>query len=307
MNRLMKVVIGYDGSECANAALHNLRRAGLPKEADARVISVSELWLPSPPPSGLEVMEASLQSDNLARESSTNEMECQRLSDTIARQGAKLLQEIFPAWQIRAEGCSGSAARQILDQAEQWKADLIVVGSHGRSGLGSFLLGSVSQKIVTEAICSVRVGRCRMNEETSNEHPVKILIGYDGLSDSKAAIDEVSRRNWPKGTLVRLATSVGPFFSGTESDEKFEFANFIQEAAKEKLLVSGLEVSRVVKESDPKHLLLNESKSWNADCIFIGTSNLSRLEKLLLGSISSAVVTRADCSVEVVRSNPTND
>ena len=39
--------------------------------------------------------------------------------------------------------------------------DLIVVGSHGRSALGRFMLGSVSQKVVTEAHCSVRVARGR--------------------------------------------------------------------------------------------------------------------------------------------------
>lgn len=44
----MKLLIGYDGSQCANAALDDLRRAGLPREAQAIILSVFEQWLPAP-------------------------------------------------------------------------------------------------------------------------------------------------------------------------------------------------------------------------------------------------------------------
>ena len=52
---------------------------------------------------------------------------------------------------------------------------------------------------------------------------------------------------------------------------------------------------------EPKRLLLSEAESHDADCIFVGARGLSRFERLLLGSVSTAVVTRAHCSVEVVR------
>lgn len=53
----------------------------------------------------------------------------------------------------------GEPAGAILDAAQQWGADLIVVGSHGRSGLDRFLLGSVSDRVVRHARCSVQVVR----------------------------------------------------------------------------------------------------------------------------------------------------
>jgi nucleotide-binding universal stress UspA family protein len=53
----MKILITYDGSECAEAALDDLRRAGLPPAADALVVSVTEVWLPPPPPSATEIVE----------------------------------------------------------------------------------------------------------------------------------------------------------------------------------------------------------------------------------------------------------
>jgi nucleotide-binding universal stress UspA family protein len=54
---------------------------------------------------------------------------------------------------------TGDPAYTLLDVAEQGKADLLVVGSHGRSGLGRFLMGSVSEKALRHAHCSVLVMR----------------------------------------------------------------------------------------------------------------------------------------------------
>lgn len=53
----------------------------------------------------------------------------------------------------------GDPKSQILDVAKEWKADMIVVGSHGRTGLNRFLMGSVSQGVVNHAHCSVEVVR----------------------------------------------------------------------------------------------------------------------------------------------------
>ena len=53
----MKILIGYDGSECADAALDDLTHAGLPATAEAQILSVGEVWPPPPPPSTYEIVE----------------------------------------------------------------------------------------------------------------------------------------------------------------------------------------------------------------------------------------------------------
>lgn len=53
----MKILIGYDGSDCAEAALDDLMRAGLPESAEAHIMSIAEVWLPPPPPSSYEIIE----------------------------------------------------------------------------------------------------------------------------------------------------------------------------------------------------------------------------------------------------------
>jgi nucleotide-binding universal stress UspA family protein len=60
----------------------------------------------------------------------------------------------------------GSPRTVILDEAESWGADLIVVGSHGYRAWERFLLGSVSQSVVSHAKCSVEVVRCRRADQS---------------------------------------------------------------------------------------------------------------------------------------------
>jgi nucleotide-binding universal stress UspA family protein len=60
---------------------------------------------------------------------------------------------------VETEVSNGDPRSVIVDQAEEWSADLVVVGSHGYTGLKRFLLGSVAQSVVSHAPCSVEVIR----------------------------------------------------------------------------------------------------------------------------------------------------
>ncbi|MFN2514262.1 MAG: universal stress protein, partial [Pyrinomonadaceae bacterium] len=85
--------------------------------------------------------------------------------------------------------------------ADQWKPDLIVVGSHGRTALGRFVLGSVSQRVLTEARCSVRIARGRVEEPDS---PVRMIVGIEGSPGSEEAVRAVAVRTWPPNSEVKL-------------------------------------------------------------------------------------------------------
>jgi nucleotide-binding universal stress UspA family protein len=215
----------------------------------------------------------------------------------MALQGGKVLRELFPAWTVSAEAYSGSPAGEIIEKAEEWQPDLIVVGSHGRSGLGRLILGSVSQRVVTEALCSVRVARYQGGEK---EAPVRIVIGVDGSAGAELAVDAVAARTWPNGSEARLVSSISPLRE-ISAEDKTAFMKFSLQAAEEKLRSAGLRVESLVKDEDPKQLLVNEAEQWKADSIFVGARGLGRVKRFLLGSVSTAVVSRAHCSVEVAR------
>lgn len=70
---------------------------------------------------------------------------------------------------ITTEVLSGSPKRVILEEAEAFGADLIVVGSHGHGALERFLLGSVSQAVALHAKCSVEIVRTRSNVRTRSK------------------------------------------------------------------------------------------------------------------------------------------
>ena len=304
MSGKMKILIAYDGSDCASAALTDLRRAGLPQEVDAIVLSVADVWVWSTV--GNEAVmpvyaRAYAGAWDKEREESLQAVEEAR---AMALRAKQLIQDSFPDWTVEAEACADSPAWGIIRKADEWKPDLVVVGSHGRSALGRFFLGSVSQKVVTHAPCSVRVVRSQSDRSDS---PVRILIGVDGSRYAEAAVEAVARRAWPADSEARVVAALDLTMMSSlslmeEVSQKDEMsAKKIAEAAAEKLRDTGLIVSTLVKKDDPRRLLIDESERWGADSIFVGARGLRAIERFLIGSVSSAVAARAHCSVEVIR------
>jgi nucleotide-binding universal stress UspA family protein len=108
--------------------------------------------------------------------------------------------------------------------------------------------------------------------------------------------------------LVTVLASPEPFpwagpWTGAalHSDAAIDWARQAVEAVVAELRAAGLTAFPLVEDADPKSLLVDEAQRWAADCIFVGAKGHSRVEKLLLGSVSASVAARAPCSVEVVR------
>jgi nucleotide-binding universal stress UspA family protein len=320
MKKGMKILIAYDGSGCAEAALDDLQRAGLPSEAEASVMSVTEVSLPPPPPSSYEILEQARAVHvpaDITRVSSKDSPAVQE-AQSLSERAAARLRAHFPGWDITAQASVGSPKRELVSKADQWKPDLIVVGSHGRSAAGRLILGSVSQGVLTYARCSVRVARGRVEDPDT---PVRIIVGVDGSPASTAAVSEVESRVWPPNSEVRVIAANDPLTptfveqfippvakiieESNQADR--EWLKKILENSSEQLRQSELKVSTEIREGDPKHALVDVAEEWGADCIFVGSIGFGNpFERFVLGSVSAAVAARAHCSVEVVRPWKTN-
>jgi nucleotide-binding universal stress UspA family protein len=280
----MKILIGYDGSQGAESALADLQRAGLPPDTEVLVISVAEEWISTP-----------IRKDE-------KEVAAQ------ANYAKSLIKTIFPKWQVHAEAASGSPANILIGKAEEWNPEMIVVGSQGRTALGRFFFGSVSQKVLHEASCSVRIAR---GEKKGADEPVRIIAGVDGSKGAESAVAAISTRCWPRGTEARVAVAidilprisselVAPELKEWIASENARVKDDV-DSALSKFRGIGLNVSAVVKEGDAKQLLCAEAYDWGADCIFVGARGMGTIERMLMGSVSSSVASRAHCSVEVIR------
>jgi nucleotide-binding universal stress UspA family protein len=317
MDERMKVMIAYDGSAYADAALEDLRRAGLPREAEALIVSIGEglvnvyspvAELTGTAPTSHRVTSAAA----VAREQAVRLLaEARR----FAARARKRVLSYFPGWKVRTRVLEGSPSRELLRKAEKWGPDLIVVGSQGRSAVSRFLLGSVSKKLATESRSSVRVARRTV--ERGQDAPPRIMIGVDGSTGAEGAVRAVGRRVWPEGTEVRIVAvddSVSPGriahilptaadMIRSSNEEAAEKARQMVEWAESELGAIGLKVSVAIEKGEPQRILIEEARKWDADCIFVGSHGLNRPDQRSgLGSVSTGLVTNAPCTVEIVRS-----
>jgi nucleotide-binding universal stress UspA family protein len=123
-----RVLVATDGSEISLTAAEALVRRPWPERSEFRIVSVEEPWLIRP----------------------TNAIvNSKSVEDVLASAGLNATVTVL----------SGNPKEVILEEAKKWKADLIVVGSHGRRGFKRFLLGSVSEAVAMNAHCSVVVVR----------------------------------------------------------------------------------------------------------------------------------------------------
>lgn len=312
----MKILIAYDGSECADAALEDLKSAGLPKTAEAIVMSLADVFLPPPIDEEVDNTFPMYVPAGVRRAHERAEREVKE-AELLAKRASEQIKKSFPEWRVRHEALADSPTWALVRTADEWKADLIVVGAHGHSVLGGrLILGSVSQRVLYEANCSVRVARGRHRDADS---PLRLIIGVDNSTYSNAALDAVYRRQWPTGTEVRLLAVVDTVMAITpdpsqpsivkwievEDEDSWDQVRQIFEPSADKLRSAGLDAAVMIRRGNPKEELIGEAESWGADCIFVGAKGMRGIDRLLLGSVSSAVSARADCSVEIVRSKET--
>jgi nucleotide-binding universal stress UspA family protein len=144
---IMRILVASDGSEHSTAAVDAVLNRPWPVGSSITVISVAHAPFPMVDPyfgigmAGYEKLSTALS------------QAAQQIADVVV---ATLRGAGFTA---DASFRLGDARVEILRAAEEWKADLIILGSHGRTGISRWLLGSVAEHVVRHASCSVEVAR----------------------------------------------------------------------------------------------------------------------------------------------------
>ena len=147
----MKILLAVDGSPCSDAAVEEIDRRPWPDGSSVKVLNAFELPIAGTPegwvlpPTYFEELDQAVKKQAQSIVERALEQLRKKKNGTITIDG-----QFLP----------GPPRAVILEEAESWGADLIVLGSHGYSRWERLLLGSVSQSVVSHAKCSVEVVRC---------------------------------------------------------------------------------------------------------------------------------------------------
>ncbi len=143
----MKIMIAVDDSPHSRYALDSVLERPWPQDTSVLLLTVLDPFHPDYSGWDPSTIQDALDFQIAVREA-------------LGRFGEEALKELtlkfgqdFVAFEIK----EGRVKETIVDTALGWGADLLVMGSHGRSGIQKFLLGSVSQAVVSHAPCSVEI------------------------------------------------------------------------------------------------------------------------------------------------------
>jgi nucleotide-binding universal stress UspA family protein len=236
-------------------------------------------------------------------------LEMKRIAEAAAVRVAEITGRTEGQFELIVD--DGTPQALILSRAEEWLADLIIMGSHGQTSAADALLGSVTDSIIRHAHCPVLV--VRPGKRTGG-----IIAGTDfsdpALPALRAAADEAERTGaeltvvhsldlvWAPAAYPALAFGGAPFTISAEHIKELEVVatQRLEESLKQ-LNVSG---DPVVTTGPAGRALIDIASERKADLIVVGTIGRTGLRRALLGSVAETVAKGAPCSVLIIRQHP---
>jgi nucleotide-binding universal stress UspA family protein len=288
----MRILLAVDGSSSSDAVIQEAASRPWPEGSEFHIITVVDPFFFTRAPALLE--------------------EAKKSTLQGLKEQAKSLADA--GWNVSEEIILDNPRHALPRAAKAWKADLILLGSHGRGTVGRLLLGSTAQAVLRHAECSIEIVRNSGREKAAGEG-MRVLIPTDGSEHAENAINSVVNQPWPANSEFRIISSpeypvlVGeyPYYPPEQLADLTKachtHASESANAGVALLAKAGLKTSREVTEikDTPSHAILEAAQSWKADLIVIGSHGRRGFDRLLLGSVSEKVALHATCSVEVVR------
>ncbi|MDQ7838134.1 MAG: universal stress protein [Thermodesulfobacteriota bacterium] len=179
----------------------------------------------------------------------------------------------------------------IVSEAKRKKADLIVIGTHGRTGLKKLLMGSVAARVIGHAPCPVMVIPLRGSVGLKN-----ILVATDGSIYAEAAVKEaisIAAACDSKLSAVCVVKGQRPTKYTSEAEKIVE--RVVKGAAK-----SNIQAEGIVREGEPYEVIADLAREKKVDIIIMGRYGRTGLTKLLMGSVTKRVIGHASCAVLVI-------
>lgn len=302
----MKVLIALDDSECSRLALESVLNRPWPGQSIFKVLNIVEPFDPINSAAGAAHWHDWVASVNAQRRFEANSLvekavDSLRSSHSDCESDGEIRVDLLPD-------------RTIVEAAEAWSADLIVLGSHSRRGLERVLLGSIAHSVLQLASCCVEIIK-----PVSNVSPERfnVILALDSSPQAEKVLTSVAERPWPENAAFRILMvldSLSEICIGDESPLNAMNAMREQEIRVERLRVDLAEmaaslrsrsclseVSFEILAGHPRDVILKAIEDWPADFVILGSGGKNALKRFFLGSVSHAVSLYSSCSVEVVK------
>ncbi|MBS0184116.1 MAG: universal stress protein [Nitrospira sp.] len=231
----------------------------------------------------------------------------QRLGDLAARTKQEGLEV---DWHLR----QGIPSDQIGQTALEQRADLVVVGTHGRTGLDHIMLGSTAERVIKQAPCptlTVRVAPIHGEKDVDAPPCIRhVLVPVDFSSPSLDALEYAIQVVDRFGARLTIAHVLEPIYF----DLELGLGRIEQEAQKrthwetqldglaQVVRGRGLEAGTVVLGGIPSESIVTYARGQCCDLIVMGTHGRRGLTRLRYGSVAESVLRQAPCPVLTVRS-----
>ena len=202
----------------------------------------------------------------------------------------------------------GSAYAEIVRCAERIRADFVVIGSHGRSGLSHAFLGSVAERVVRHAHCSVLVARTFAGSKV-------VLVATDLSEPSLPALTAASAAAKRSGARLVAVTvleppsgAASPFFgivgalpAVPPAELQQEVRDALRSSLEQTLEQAGAVGEARVLEGSPSSEIAACAEELGAELVVLGTHGRTGLARLALGSVAEAVIRNVNCSALAIR------
>lgn len=284
-----RILVPTDGSEVARSAARAAVALAAQFDADVHTIYVTE---EEPYPFGFD--------DAMAELARYGEEAAQTVTDWAAEAGVDATTSVIDD--------AESVPRAILSYTAEHDIDLVVMGTHGRSGLDRVLLGSVTELTLRKSPVPV----VTVHEETVLDPPFEsILVPFDGSAGAEGALDHAIDLAQESDAAIHAinvvdhATMAGGDSSSTVViDSLRESGERALDAAVERAVTAGVPVAdSTVRVGSPFREILDYTGEHEIDCVVMGTRGRSGLDRVLLGSVTERVVRKADIPVIATKSS----
>lgn len=288
----MRLLIAVDSIITLDILLKEIASRSWPSGSEARVLSIVEDADPT------ETWREERYSIAAVRK------EMERRGEQLGAMAAQRLGRVGISANVTVS--RGNVSFLIPYIARTWAADLILIRSHNRTDSRNEMLGSVAKSVVENAPCSVEVIRASSDDSIAAYSPLRILLATDGSNTSIAAAQALAEENWPKHTEVKIVTVVDPVIYSLEEiglcrEKATKRAHVAIGDSFRALANTSLRIMGEIIAGGVSRAIINRARTWRADLIVVGTRERRGWKRLLFGSVSAAVASRAHCSVRVVR------